>query len=192
MSNIIDRILSGDFDEDNESAQAVSKPSTNGSTTPEHVSVEDEEDSDFEDLCISADETDCGDQEPVQDVPSDAWVKRHCKKNGIELAEMAMAGPAPTQYIEKPKQSKFTTTKQFEPAAAPKQSTTDSSEAVKKKGAPYKLLEHVDEIVRLYTSGVSTKGIAEKYSVSVSCIIGTLKRNNVTIRAKGRQKSQIN
>ena len=189
MSNIIDRILSGDFDEDNESAQAVSKPSTRGSGRTE-LSTEDDEATESEDAYPTEDESDCGDQEPDQDVPSDAWVKRHCKENGIKLSEMAMAGPAPTQYIEKPKQSKFTAPNQ--PVAVPKQSTTESSEAVKKRGAPFKMLEHVEEIVRLYTAGVSTKVIADKYSVSVSCIIGTLKRNNVTIRAKGRRKSETN
>lgn len=58
----------------------------------------------------------------------------------------------------------------------------------KDRGRPSKLKDKVTEIVALYNTGVSAKNIAEQYSVSVSCVLNTLRTSGVAIRAKGRSK----
>ena len=93
-----------------------------------------------------------------------------------------------SQYVERPKQSKV------RQVGAPQQDQQEQPKAKApqgRRGAPFKLTEHLQEIVRLYDEGVGAKVIAEKFQVSVSCVINTLRRNNVSIRPKGRRKSTI-
>lgn len=61
-------------------------------------------------------------------------------------------------------------------------------ETTKKRGRPSKLSASAAELTSLYNSGVSAKTLAEKYSVSVSCVLNTLRSNGITIRAKGRTR----
>ena len=136
--------------------------------------------------------------EASSDIPSEEWMKEYMKESKLYVSKSESAPTAPTQYVEKPKQSKVreinktmnNETNETTVQTTPKQSATKSADAsTKKRGAPYKLTEHANEVCRLYTEGVGAKTIAEKFSVSVSCIINTLKRNDVTIRPKGRRKT---
>jgi hypothetical protein len=210
--SLIDRILNGDFDDEQDSVPSVRTSSLRGSegTKPRHTDptdepLEDEEEDmteeEFED--IPSEEVD--DEEPDvimeadSDIPSDEWMKEYAAENGLDLEEPEPALAAPTQYVEKPKQSKvreinknknMTTENTNTPAEnTPKHSTTKTSTDAKKRGAPYKLTEHAEEVCRLYNEGVGAKTIAEKFGVSVSCVINTLKRNNIAIRPKGRRKT---
>jgi len=223
--SLIDRILNGDFDdEDNVSVPAIKTHNQRGSegacssacpidpdedeevATDEDEEVatdEDEEvatEEEFED--IPSEEVDDGNttviMEANSDIPSEEWMKEYMEENDLNVSEPEPVPTAPTQYVEKPKQSKVreikktmnNETNETPAKTTPKQSATKSADAgTKKRGAPHKLTEHADEVCRLYTEGVGAKTIAEKFSVSVSCVINTLKRNNVTIRPKGRRKT---
>lgn len=216
--SLVDKILNGDFDDDEDISIAASQiPSKCEGEELQDQDVEDQDESN-EDDCPEgdwdpADETDEEDEEelaegededdyddsdeddtPVDnsDVPSEAWMREYMLENGIPNEEPELATAASTQYVEKPKQSKVRTIKSMNttPENTPKQSTTkvDTADA-KKRGAPYKLSEHAEEVCRLYNEGVGAKVIAEKFTVSVSCVINTLKRNNITIRPKGRRKA---
>jgi len=57
-----------------------------------------------------------------------------------------------------------------------------------RRGAPHKLGPVQAEVCELYATGASSKAIAAKYGVSVTCVISTLRRCGVTIRSKGRQR----
>lgn len=205
--SLIDRILSGEFDDDSKKpvpAKSVTKQSKPKATDPDEDEDElDDEDTpmdggdEFEDL--PSEEVDDGANsdtiEANSDIPSDEWMMEYAKENGIEIVdETELVTTAQTQYIEKPKQSKvreikktMSTPESTQETSKPKQST--ATEGTKKRGAPYKLVEHAEEVCRLYTEGVGAKTIAEKFGVSVSCVINTLKRNNVAIRPKGRRKA---
>lgn len=207
--SLIDRILNGDFDdEDNVSVPAIKTHNQRGSegTCSPARSIdpdEDEEvvtDEEFED--IPSEEVDDEDttviMEASSDIPSEEWMKEYMEENELDVSEPEPVPTAPTQYVEKPKQSKVreikktmnNETNETPAQTTPKQSATKSADAgTKKRGAPHKLTEHADEVCRLYNEGVGAKTIAEKFSVSVSCVINTLKRSNVTIRPKGRRKT---
>lgn len=201
---IIDRILSGEFDDENESIVAKDiKKLQNGKskiTDPDEDEGElDDEDTpmdDFEDLPSEEVDDDAGDA-IISDIPDDEFMREYTLENNIEVFDgPELVGAAPTQYVEKPKQSKVretgkkqkTMTDTNNTESTPKQSTTKTP-GTKKRGAPHKLGDNTAEVCRLYTEGVGAKVIAEKFGVSVSCVINTLKRNNVTIRPKGRRKT---
>lgn len=209
--SLIDRILNGDFDdEDDVSIPAIKTHNHRGSegTCSPARSVdpdEDEElvtdeDEEFEDL--PSEDIDDKDStvimEESSDIPSEEWMKEYMEENDLDVSEPEPVPTAPTQYVEKPKQSKVreikktmtNETNETPAQTTPKQSATKSADSgTKKRGAPHKLTEHAEEVCRLYNEGVGAKTIAEKFSVSVSCVINTLKRNNVTIRPKGRRKT---
>ena len=206
---LIDRILNGEFDDENESL-AATKPGKLGGivtggkskiTDPEEDEdeLDDDEETprdDFEDL-PSEEVDDCTPHS--NDIPDDDFAKEYALDNGIEIIdETELVGAAPAQYVEKPKQSKVReinkkktmkdTTNNTPDTTTPKQSTTKAT-GTKKRGAPHKLAEHTEEVCRLYNENVGAKLIAEKFSVSVSCVINTLKRAGVAIRPKGRRKT---
>lgn len=205
---IIDRILSGEFDEENESIVAKDMTELQSGkakiTDPEEDEDElDDEDTprdDFEDL-PSEEVDDSAEDVTMSDIPDDEFMREYTLENNIEVFDgPELVGAAPTQYVEKPKQSKvretgkkqknMTDTNNTTTESTPKQSTTKAdTTGTKKRGAPHKLGENTAEVCRLYTEGVGAKAIAEKFGVSVSCVINTLKRNNVTIRPKGRRKT---
>ena len=207
--SLIDRILNGEFDDESKVVAPANK-ATAAQTKPRATDPdEDEEELDDEDTPMDDDEgefddppfeevDDQADSDMIQadsDIPSEEWMREYVKENGIEVVdETELVTTAQTQYIEKPKQSKvreikktMSTTENTQETPKPKQSA--ATEGVKKRGAPYKLVEHAEEVCRLYTEGVGAKTIAEKFGVSVSCVINTLKRNNVAIRPKGRRKA---
>ena len=122
------------------------------------------------------------------DVPSEEWEAEYVKEQETDNELEAAA----SQYIEKPKQSKVREIKKTTNSTSdnkPKQSTQASDSSMKQRGAPYKLAQHAEEVVRLYNEGVSAKTLAEKFQVSTSCVISTIKRANITIRPKGRKPS---
>jgi DNA-binding NarL/FixJ family response regulator len=57
-----------------------------------------------------------------------------------------------------------------------------------RRGAPHKLGSVQAEVCELYAAGASSKIIAAKYGVSVTCVISTLRRCGVAVRSKGRQR----
>lgn len=221
--SLIDRILNGDFDdEDDISVPATKTHNQRGSKgtcssarsidPDEHeedaideefedtLSEEDAIDEEFED--IPSEEIDDEDTTVIMkvssDVPSEKWMREYMEEHELDVSELEPVPTAPTQYVEKPKQSKVRTikktmnneTNETSAETTPKQSATKSANAeTNKRGAPHKLAKHVDEVCRLYTEGVGAKTIAEKFSVSVSCVINTLKRNDIPIRPKGRRKT---
>jgi len=65
-------------------------------------------------------------------------------------------------------------------------STADSSKG--RRGARHKLTHVQDEVCRLYQAGIGAKSIGATYGVSVTCVIATLRRCGVAIRAKGRHR----
>jgi hypothetical protein len=209
--SLIDRILNGDFDDkDDVSIPAIKthnhrgskgtcSPARSADPNEDEELVTDEEE-EFEDL--PSEDIDDKDStvimEESSDIPSEEWMKEYMEENDLDVSEPEPVPTAPTQYVEKPKQSKVreikktmnNETNETPAQTTPKQSATKSADAgTKKRGAPHKLTEHADEVCRLYNEGVGAKTIAEKFSVSVSCVINTLKRSNVTIRPKGRRKT---
>jgi hypothetical protein len=215
--SIIDRILNGEFDDKDNvnllapqtSSQCESAETSASAHLPHYDEDEDEEiatdeDEEFDDTSSEevGDEDEefyDDDEESMQDysdIPSDKWLREKALEE--DISESKPVPNTSTQYIEKPKQSKVRKTKKTmtnkineTPANnSPKQSVAQSAERItKRRGAPHKLTEHGEEVCRLYREGVGAKPIAEKFSVSVSCIINLLKRNNVTIRPKGRRKT---
>lgn len=209
---LIDRILNGEFDDENESLAATKPGKLGGIATggkskitdpdEDEDELDDEEETprdDFEDL-PSEEVDDCTPQS--DDIPDDEFMMEYAVENGIEVIdETELVGTAPAQYVEKPKQSKVreinkkstmtdTTNNTTGTPTTPKQSTTKTeSTGTKKRGAPHKLAQHTEEVCRLYNENVGAKLIAEKFGVSVSCVINTLKRSGVTIRSKGRRKT---
>jgi len=213
--NLIDRILKGDFnDKENVDVPATkthnqqdleatcsSELPFNPDEEEEEVATDEDGDEDFDEYFSSEDVNDENTDDTPEtdlDIPSDEWVEEHIKENKFDTSKSEPVLTASTQYVEKPKQSKVrkikktmdNKTNETSAQTAPKQSTTKSAdEGTKKRGAPHKLTENADEACRLYTEGVSARTIAEKFLVSVSCVISTLKRNNVPIRQKGRRKT---
>lgn len=187
--SIIDRILSGDFDEENDSIEATAHPSDarpdsdeeeespavdpdnddeepfEDEVDPEEEQEENEEDEDLEDdISNSAD----------ADVPSVEYCAEYVRQQDL-------IGAAPKCSTVKTKEAK---------PAKPKNSTNPIVDpAVKRgRGRPHKLTAHAAEVTRLYEEGVGTKALAEKFGVSVSCVINCLKVNNIQVRPKGRQR----
>lgn len=122
------------------------------------------------------------------DVPSEEWEAEYVKEQETDNELEAAA----SQYIEKPKQSKVREIKKTTNSTSenqPKKSTQASDSSMKQRGAPYKLAQHAEEVIRLYNEGVSAKTLAEKFQVSTSCVISTIKRANITLRPKGRKPS---
>lgn len=201
--SIVDRILNGEFDDEDvkmpEDQDPKSSPDENLDESEDEGYESDEE---FEE--IPSEEIDDSDSITTMsdDIPSDEWMQEYAKENNIEIvdeSDLTMAASAP--YVEKPKQSKVREinkkkdTMTTQSNNTPKQSATTTPATgtdSKKRGAPHKLKDNLDEVIRLYNEGVGAKQIAEKFGVSVSCVINTLKRNNVSIRPKGRRKSETN
>jgi hypothetical protein len=201
---IIDRILSGEFDEEKDSVKAKNGGQLQSGkakiTDPEEDEDELDDDEtprdDFENLPTEEVDDSAGNY-TISDIPDDNFMREYTLENNIEVFDgRELVGAAPTQYVEKPKQSKVRETGKKktmttnDTETTPKQSTTKTDTAeTKKRGAPHKLGDNTAEVCRLYTEGVGAKLIAEKFGVSVSCVINTLKRNNITIRPKGRRKT---
>jgi transposase-like protein len=218
--SIVDRILNGEFDDNNvkmpEYLDPKSIPDKDSEDVEDTEDTEDTEDEGYEsddEFYESPDEfeeipcEDIDDSDSItkmsDDVPSDEWMQEYVKKNDIKIInEFDLRKAAPAPYIEKPKQSKVReinknkNTMTTQSNNAPKQSantTLNTTDALaSKRGAPHKLKLVLNEVVRLYNEGVGAKQIAEKYGVSVSCVINTLKRNDISIRPKGRRKSETN
>ena len=224
--NIVDRILNGEFDDENikvdegndptpdpneeldlndvdpDSLEEYLKEGGDPSDLPtlklpeedeEVYEEEDEEEGEF-----SSEEVEDLDS-TLNDTPSEEWMNEYAKKNNIEiLNEPELAATASVPYVEKPKQSKvreinkkkdtMTTHSADTNNNTPKQSVASTTEH-KKRGAPHKLKDNLENVVRFYNEGVGAKQIAEKFGVSVSCVINTLKRNNVAVRPKGRRSN---
>lgn len=222
--SLIDRILNGDFDDERDSVPSIKTSGVRGAAgakphpqnpIDDPMGDEEEEDSsESEDPTEEEGEDEEFEEGPSEDVddmevdvivevesdvPSDEWMQEYAEENGLDIESPEPVLAAPTQYVEKPKQSKvreinnnknMTTENTNNPVQnTPKRSATKTSTDTKKRGAPYKLVEHAEEVCRLYNEGVGAKTIAEKFGVSVSCVINTLKRNNIAIRPKGRRKN---
>lgn len=201
--SIVDRILNGEFDDEDVKMPEDQDPKSNPDEDLDESEDEGyESDKEFEE--IPSEEIDDSDLITTisDDIPSDEWMQEYAKENNIEIvdeSDLITAASAP--YVEKPKQSKVREinkkkdTMTTQSNNTPKQSATTTPAAgtdSKKRGAPHKLKDNLDEVIRLYNEGVGAKQIAEKFGVSVSCVINTLKRNNVSIRPKGRRKSETN
>ena len=204
--SIIDRILSGDFDEENDSIKATAHPSTSIDASnqadaqvdpedeeeDEEEEQEEEEDLEEEDLEEEDLEEDVSDSMAADaDAPSEEYCANFMREHNLPMgkANRAFIGEAVT-----PKCSTFKS-KEVKPAKAdktpkPKNSTTPVVDPTVKRGRgrPHKLTAHAVEVGRLYEEGVGTKALAEKFGVSVSCVINCLKVNNIQVRPKGRRR----
>jgi hypothetical protein len=205
---IIDRILSGEFDEEKDSVKSV--PPTQAQNGKSRITDPDEDEDELED----EDETprddfenlpteevdDSAEEFIISDIPDDEYMREYSLEHDIEVFDgPELVGAAPTQYVEKPKQSKVRETGKKKTMSNPTNNTAETNPkqsitkaettGAKKRGAPHKLGDNTAEVCRLYSEGVGAKDIADKFGVSVSCVINTLKRNNIAIRPKGRRKT---
>lgn len=207
---LIDRILSGEFDEEKDSVQGSKVASAAPIAGKSKITDPDEDEDELDDEDTPRDDFEDLPTEDVEDstnyddgTPDEDFMKEYTLEHGIPVFdETDLVGAAPAQYVEMPKQSKVreinknksknmtdtnnNTTDTNTPA--PKQSTAKTA-TTKKRGAPHKLAEHTEEVCRLYNENVGAKLIAEKFGVSVTCVINTLKRAGVAIRPKGRRKT---
>ena len=201
--SIVDKILKGEYDIDNpETAATVSDDCTydpeNEDNSPEGDEETPYEDEDEEDEGYSAD--------PNDDFPSDEYYEEYAQENGIEIVPEPepVIGAKYTKFKseddtstqDKPKVNMMkNANNNGESTETPKNSATPTpavkaeNTTGKRRGRPSKLIGHEAEVVRLYTEGVSTKTISEKFSCSVSSVINCLRSKNVEIRPKGRRKS---
>lgn len=210
--SIIDRILNGDFDDEQDSTPSTKTSSLRGSagTKPrnpepaeephddeEQDGVDEEEgteeewdESDWEDDM----EGDIEDSSVVvlhdPDVPSEEYCRKVMQSiDPASVVEAETAQAPKNSEFKKPRKimtnENKPATNTVQPDAAPKNSTTENA----KPGRPAKLAAHTDEVVRLYGEGLSAKGIADKFGVSISCVFNCLKAAGVAIRPRGRRKA---
>lgn len=195
--SLIDRILNGEFNDDEGDNTLPSEVILNVDPDPAEDDEEvdgDWDDGEFEEIPSEEIEDEYGPYDNTSsDDPTEEWTP-----SGSEALASAMAEEETQKmaYVEMPKQAKTRNTgnTNMEPddtkTELPKQSVTETKTNQGRRGAPHKLKEHMDEVSRLYQEGVNAKLLAEKYGVSVSCVINSLKRAGVEIRSKGRQKTK--
>jgi|GEM_PF-3332362 len=203
--SIVDRILNGEFDDENikvDEGNDLTPDSDEELDDIDEVYLDEEEEEEEEEFFEEIPSEEVEDLNSTttmsDDTPSEEWMKEYAKKNNIEIVnESELAATASVPYVEKPKQSKVReinkkkdtmTTHSTNVNNTPKQSVASSTEH-KKRGAPHKLKDNLENVVRFYNEGVGAKQIAEKFGVSVSCVINTLKRNNIAVRPKGRRSN---
>lgn len=205
--SIIDRILNGEFDEDNDSIRADDclVPGEMDEDQVDEGPDIDEDDGDYDDDehddLPEEDDEDIEDSYTIDDdVPSDEYCEEYMKENNISDEPVLVA---PKNSMERKKETKMDSKNNKSTASVPnnsasssetpKQTTapasTSSTETKRGRGRPHKLAANASEVVSLYNEGVGAKTIAEKYGVSVSCVINCLKSQKVEIRPKGRRKS---
>jgi len=208
--SIIDRILNGEFDEDNDSVRA-DNCLVPGDYEEEFTDEGDEYSDDESDSAYDPDEEldDLPDEDDEdledstdldRDVPSDDFCEDYMKENNSN-AELVMNSPKSSTIKPKetnqmnPKNVKNVNPSNNPAPEAPKNTSapapapaTPSGEK-RGRGRPHKLAAQSADVVKLYSEGVGAKTIAEKFGVSVSCVINCLKANNIEIRPKGRRKS---
>lgn len=215
--NIVDRLLNGEFDDnDDVSIQSTrtssvrgekgtfAKPDPAPKPEPEEDEEEDISDEEWDESDWEVDvESDIEDGAVVlhdPDVPSEEYCKNiMASMDPDTVSEPELAGTPKNSEFKKPKKTMSTTPQKTTPAktvtptptqadasATPKNSTAENT----KPGRPAKLSAHTDEVVRLYNEGLSAKGIADQYSVSISCVFNCLKAAGVAIRPRGRRKTK--
>jgi DNA-binding CsgD family transcriptional regulator len=197
--SLIDKILKGEYDIDD------TEP-TEATVTDDCVYDPGDEDdeADVDPDAYGDEEEDEGySPDPNDDFPSDEYCEEYMEENGIEAIPEPPA-PVGAKYTkfktddntskeQKPKvnmtkDSNIVESEQPKNAATPAPAANAGTATGKRRGRPSKLIGNEDEVVRLYTEGVSTKTISEKYGCSVSSVINCLRSRNVTIRPKGRRK----
>lgn len=203
--SIIDRILNGEFDEDNDSIRADDclVPGEYDEDKVDEGPDIDEDDADYDgdehsDDLPEEDDEDIEDTvDHDDDVPSEEYCEEYMKENSIS-AEPVLEMPkrTVTKTKEVSMNSKSGNTGNNNSASnseTPKKTTapaTPSTTGEKRgRGRPHKLAANASEVVSLYNEGVGAKTIADKFGVSVSCVINCLKSQKVEIRPKGRRKS---
>ena len=204
----VDRILKGEFDDNDKKPKVAAE-----AVDPEEFEEEEEEGEEAEETEEEEDEevnTDSTSPEIEEeedfydpDAPSSEFMADYAKENAGEVLEDITPTKNRSIYIEGPKQSltqdnkpmqdvptpKAEKPKVEKPKAAPKQSTTKETPVKSsRKGPPYKLVAESEEVCRLYNEGVRAQLIAQKFNVSITCVINCLSRAGVTIRPKGRRK----
>jgi hypothetical protein len=201
--SLVDRILRGDFKETLNSETPDIDPEPNGQEDDEMQSYEDIPNE--EDVEMDEEEAEEYSPDPNDDFPSDEYCEEYMEENGIERMPepMAPVGAKYTKFrtednannMEQPKVNiKKNTVNNSESQETPKNATNPSSGSeggattAKRRGRPSKLVGHEAEVARLYTEGVSTKLISEKFACSISSVINCLRGQNVEIRPKGRRK----
>lgn len=205
--NIVDRLLNGEFEDDNEeiSIQSTKTSSMRGSKgtfaksqpapTPDpdedEETDEDEQEWDESDWEIETGE-DIDDSVVISDpdMPSEEYCRKVMQSidpDSVVEEEVASA-PKNSEFKNKKKAMSTPETPKTKPTvdSNPKNSTAENI----KPGRPAKLSAHTDEVVRLYNEGLSAKGIADQYSVSISCVFNCLKAAGVAIRPRGRRKTK--
>ena len=203
--SIVDRILSGEFDDEElDQVQLSGSPTPSTSNSVNYAEDEDgdpgdEDEYDDEDQTVTEEED--MEEEELEELLEE--VEDRVLEDRIEELEdeydtdysnyVSKPESLPLtrkQKVSKPKKEPKTMTNKSKPATTATLSPPTKPLAAKtteSRGRPHKLAAHFKELVRLYAEGLSTKAIAEQYKVSVACVITSLKLNGVTIRPKGRR-----
>lgn len=201
--SIVDRILSGEFDDEElDQVQLSGSPTPSTSNSVNYAEDEDgdpgdEDEYDDEDQTVTEEED--MEEEELEELLEE--VEDRVLEDRIEELEdeddtdysnyVSKPESLPLtrkQKVSKPKKEPKTMTNKSKPATTATLSPpTKPSKTTEGRGRPHKLAAHFKELVRLYAEGLSTKAIAEQYKVSVACVITSLKLNGATIRPKGRR-----
>jgi len=215
MDSVIDRILNGDFDDDDNKIDIkdclVPDPDEDDEPSVDEGEEDMEEflDDDSEDYTDDTEE-DYSEANSDSDLPSEEFYADYIKQSKTEAGSKAMTPKnsiskntmKDTKETEKmntntkttPKNSATTTTQNvFSPTTAstskPGTVLAKENKGKRGRGRPLKMDgTNAEEVVRLYSEGVGAKAIGEKFNVSVSCVINCLKSRNIAIRPKGRRK----
>lgn len=205
--NIVDRILNGEMDTNVEITDDIADPDPDGTDdvmtdegepTADSEPYGDEED----DEEVFEDPTDTDD-----DLPDEEYCLEYMETNGIEIV------PEPPEPVGA-KYSKFRDTEETANKEQPKVNTkktaidapknattptpaaeTTETKTTGRRGRPSKLIGKETEVVQMYQGQtadkqqVSAADIAEKFGVSISCVLNCLRAQGVEIRPKGRRKS---
>lgn len=195
MDSMIDRILNGEFD-DNDKEIEIEDCLVPDPDDDDEPSV-DEGEEDMEEIPEEDDDIeDSSEVDLDRDLPSEEFCLDYMEQNEIEV-EPEMAMPKNSTFKNTVKETKETNKMDTNTKTTPKNSaatpsapiSSEETNAKRGRGRPLKLAgDNAKEAVRLYNEGVGAKVIGEKFGVSVSCVINCLKANNVAIRPKGRRK----
>ena len=202
--SIVDRILSGEFDDEElDQVQLSGSPTPSTSNSVNYAEDEDGDPGDEDEYDDEGDQTVTEEEDMEEEELEELLeeVEDRVLEDRIEELEdeddtdysnyVSKPESLPLtrkQKVSKPKKEPKTMTNKSKPATTATLSPpTKPSKTTEGRGRPHKLAAHFKEIVRLYTEGLSTKAIAEQYKVSVACVIASLKANGATIRPKGRR-----
>lgn len=212
--SIVDRILSGEFDDEElDQVQLSGSPTPSTSNSVNYAEDEDgdpgdedeydDDDDDDEDQTVTEEEDMEEDEleELLEEVEDRVLEDRIEELEDEDDTDYSNYVPRPESLPLSKKQKVLKTKKEPKTMKNKSKSTLASTatlspptkpslaaKTTEGRGRPHKLTAHFKEIVRLYTEGLSTKVIAEQYKVSVACVIASLKLNGATIRPKGRRK----